>query len=688
MAGKHLRWLLGAGLVACAATIGASVRAQQGAPTTGAWPTYGGDLGNTKYSPLDQINKENFSRLRPAWYWRSADAFLSKTVPGGGEVWTDSRVIFEQLKKEDPKRWRDGEAPYLPNFKATPLMVDGRLYLNMPTSLGAAVDARTGHTLWVFNPKSYEAGTTSMTARWNQRGVAYWSDGKEERIFWGTGDGYLLAVDAKTGMPVSSFGRQGRVDLMTGLPRAVRGTRDWLNQLTYSVQSPPVIVRDTVITPASISSYIKDKEQIPGYARGWDARTGQLKWTFHTVPRPGEFGNNTWEQDSWAYTGKVSGWTVYSADEELGYVYLPLNTAAPDYYGGHRLGDNLFSETLLCLDAETGRRIWHYQLTHHGLWDYDLPAAPTLINITVKGERIKAVAQVTKQGFLFVFDRVTGKPVWPIEERPVPASDVPGERASATQPFPTKPAPFDYQGVERDDLIDFTPEVRALAEQAISSFRIGPLYTPPSLVVDGRNQGTIGRPPQNGAGTWMGAAFDPETEMLYVPSSNAFSVFRLQVPSAKEKGTLRYIQGTGSFPRMPSGLPLLKPPYSRMTAIDMRSGEHVWMVPLGNGDRVRNHPMLKHLSLPPLGGDSSQDSGPLLTKTLLISALTAGGTRDGPRLVAFDKATGREIGSVDLPGTALGAPMTYLLDGRQYIVVGVSGDPVPGLVALTLPKEG
>jgi quinoprotein glucose dehydrogenase len=256
--------------------------------------------------------------LRIVWRWKSADGLLSRTVPGGGELLTNSRFLFEQLKKEDPKRWRDGEPPYLSNFKVTPLMVGGRLFLNMPTSVGAGIDARTGETLWIYNPKSYEVGTTSMSARWNQRGVAYWTDGKEERIFWGTGDGYLVAVDAKTGHPVESFGDRGRVDLMRGLPGAVRGSRDWLNALTYSVQSPPVIVRNTVITPASISSYNKDKEQIPGYTRGWDARTGKLKWTFHTIPRPGEFGNDTWQGESWAYTGKVSGWTIFSADEELG----------------------------------------------------------------------------------------------------------------------------------------------------------------------------------------------------------------------------------------------------------------------------------------------------------------------------------------------------------------------------------
>ena len=426
-------------------------------------------------------------------------------------MWGSSGDIFAQLDQEDPKRWRDRQPPFVQNFKATPLMVGGRLFLNTPSSIGAAIDAKTGRTLWVYNPKSYEAGTTTMSARWNQRGVAYWTDGKEERVLWGTSDGYLLAVDAKTGIPVSSFGDRGKVDLMEGLPHAKRGSRDWLNALTYSVQSPPIVVRNTVIVPASISSFNINKEQIPGWTRGWDVRTGKLKWTFHTVPRPGEFGNETWEDDSWAYTGKVSGWTIYSADEELGYVYLPLNTAAPDYYGGHRLGDGLFGESLVCLDVETGKRVWHYQFVHHGLWDYDPPAAPNLLDVTVNGQRIRAVAQVTKQGFVFTFDRVTGRPIWPIEERPVPPSDVPGERAARTQPFPTKPAPFEYQGFTEDSLVDFTPEIRAMAREAVKGFRMGPLYTPPSLGTANGNRGTLASPAAGGGANWSGAAVDPET---------------------------------------------------------------------------------------------------------------------------------------------------------------------------------
>jgi quinoprotein glucose dehydrogenase len=678
--------LRGTACVCCFVFFGVgSLGAQYGAKEDGEWPVYGGDLGNTKYSPLDQINAENFSELEVAWRWRSADGFLSKSDAAGGELWTNSQFIFDELNREDPDRWRDQEPPYLANFKATPLMVDGRLFLNMPTSVGAAIDAGTGETIWIYNPKTYEAGTTTMTARWNQRGVAYWTDGVESRILWGTSDGYLVAVDAETGRPVEEFGEGGRIDLMAGLPQAERGSRDWLNALKYSVQSPPIVVGETVVSPASISSYNIDKEQIPGWTRGWDVRTGNKKWTFETVPRGDSYGNNTWEGDSWRYTGKISGWTIYSADEELGYLYIPLNTAAPDYWGGHRLGDNLYAETLLCLDMETGERVWHYQFVHHGLWDYDLPAAPNLLDITVDGRTVKAVAQVTKQGFVFAFDRVTGEPIWPIEERPVPGSDIPGERASATQPFPTRPAPFEYQGVTVDDLANFTPEIREMAREAINPFRVGPLYTPPSLVVEGGNQGTLGRPSAGGGANWGGAAVDPESGMLYVPSNNTFFVFRIREPRSNERGTLRYFQDReGAYPTMPRGLPLFKPPYSRMTAIDMNTGEHKWMQPLGDGDRIRNHPMLRDLNLPPVGGDSGR-SGPLLTKTLLISALSAGGTNDGPRLVARDKLSGEEIASVDLPRGAIGTPMTYMLDGKQYVALTVGGDPVPQLIALTLP---
>jgi quinoprotein glucose dehydrogenase len=674
-------------LLAClgaAASVVAAARAQQGA-VNGEWRSYGGDLGNSKYSALDQIDSRNFSTLQMKWQWQSADGFISRTLPGGGEVWGDSREIFAQLDSENPRRWLDRQPPSVDNLKATPIMIGGRLYLNTPASIGAAIDAKTGRTLWVYNPKSYEAGTTAG-ARWSQRGVAYWTDGQEERILWGTGEGYLVAVDAKTGVPVSTFGDRGKVDLMEGLPYAKRGSRDWQNALTYSVQSPPIVVRDTVITPASIPSYTLVKEQIPGWTRGWDVRTGKLKWTFHTVPKPGELGNDTWEDGSWAYTGKVSGWTIFSADEELGYLYLPLNTSGPDYYGGHRKGDGLYGDSLVCLDVETGTRVWHYQLVHHGLWDYDPPAAPNLLDITFNGRRVKAVAQITKQGFVFTFDRITGQPIWPIEERPVPPSDVPGEHASPTQPFPTRPAPFEAQGISADDLVDFTTDLRAAALKAVQGFRLGPLYTPPSVVEPNGNRGTLVRPSQSGGANWSGAAVDPQTAMLYVQSRLTVQSVGLERPRAEiqDIANLRYVQSRRGGPAMPHGVPLLKPPYSRLTAIDMNVGEHSWMVPLGNGDRIRNLPMLQGLNLPPLGGDSTL-SGPLLTRTVLVGALMHGGRDDGPRLVARDKVTGKEVGWIDLPGAPIGTPMTYMVDGKQYIALTVTGRPLPLLVAFALP---
>ncbi len=571
-------------VIVAAATVSLAQPSLRPSTERGEWPAYAGDLASSRYSPLDQINADNFSRLKIAWRTLTPDARLSVTLPNGSEWSGDPRLVFEELNRQDPNRWRDGQPPFINNFKATPLMIGGSLYINTPLSVGAAIDARTGATRWVYNPKSYEKGTTTMSLRWNQRGVSYWTDGQQERVFWGTGDGYLIAVDAKTGRPIAEFGANGRVDLMEGLPRAKRGARDYLNALTYSVQSPPLVVGDLIITPASISSLVVQKEQIPGWIRAYDVRAGKLRWTFKTVPAPGEFGHDTWKNGSAADAGKVTVWTTMSADEDLGYVYLPTNTTAPDFYGGHRPGDNLFAESVVCLDVKTGKRVWHFQTVHHGLWDYDNPAAPNLIDITVAGQRIKALAQVTKQGFVFTFDRVTGKPVWPIEERPVPPSTLEGEAASRTQPFPTKPAPFEAQGATREDLIDYTPELRALAGKAVEGFTLGPLYTPPT------ENGTITRPFSVGGANWGGAAVDPDTGMLYVPSRSGFGVNRVAPPDPKLNSNLRYMQTPGRSPQMPQGLPLFKPPYSRMTAIDMNSGEHVWMKPSGSGERVRNHP--------------------------------------------------------------------------------------------------
>ena len=645
----------------CALLLAAAPALAQYGATDGEWRSYGGDLGSTKYSPLAQIDADNFDELQIAWRWQSADGSL------------DLDTIRERVPRVQ-----------LRMFQATPLMVDGVLYLSTAMHQVAAVDAATGATLWVHDPQVYYGG--SPTHFYNSRGVAYWEDGDDARIFFGTHEAYLLALDARTGQPVATFGDGGRVDLMEGIPRAERGQTHSSGRNLIGVASPPIVAHDVVVTPSVISDGAIRKEAPPGWLRGVDARTGDTKWMFRTVPQADDFGAETWLNESWRYSGNTNVWSILSADDETGYVYLPIGTPTGDYYGGHRPGDNLFAESVVALDIETGQRMWHFQAVHHGVWDYDFPAAPNLLDITVDGREVKALAQVSKQGFTYVFDRVTGDPVWPIDERPVETdTDLEGEVLSPTQPFPTKPPPFEYQGTSIDDLIDFTPEIRAMAVEAVKDFRLGPLFSPPMLSVDGGLQGTIQRPHVGGGANWSGAGVDPETGILYVPSSNRFSVLKYYTPDPADGGNLRYTfrgLAAGTQPQMPQGLPLFKPPYTRMTAIDMNEGEHAWMQPNGDGDRLRNHPLLRELDLPPLGGEGS--GGPLVTKTLLVSALSAGGTNGGPRLVARDKGTGEIVASVDLPSGAIGTPMTYLLDGRQYIALTIGGE-IPELVGLALP---
>ena len=660
-----------AGLVIMAAAVGIiglcaapqPAAAQYGA-VDGEWRSYAGDPGSTKYSPLDQIDAGNFDDLQIAWRWASVDADVDLEAIGS-----------------------DDERLSIFGLQATPLMIDGLLYLSTALYQAAAVDAGTGETIWVHDPQAYLGGKPTHAFR--SRGVAYWSedDGSDARIFWGTSEAYLVAVDAHTGEPIRDFGDDGRVDLMEGIPRAVRGETNYQGRNLIGVASPPAIARDVVLTPTIISDFVIRQEAPPGWVKGVDARTGDVKWVFRTVPLGDDFGADTWQNESWRYSGNANIWPPLSSDEELGMFYLPTGTPTSDYYGGHRLGDNLFAESIVAVDAETGARVWHFQAVHHGVWDYDFPAAPTLLDITVDGRRIKALAQVSKQGFTYVFDRATGEPVWPIEERAVETdTDLPGEVLSPTQPFPTKPPPFEYQGIAIDDLVDFTPEIRQMAIEAVENFRLGPLFTPPMLTVEGGLQGTIQRPHIAGGASWSGAAADPETGLLYVPSENRFSVLKYYTPDPDEGGNLDFTQAdfdSGTQPLMPRGLPLLKPPYSRMTAIDLNAGDHAWMQPNGDGDRYRRHPMLRDLDLPPLGGEGH--GGPVLTKTLLISALSAGGSDGGPRLVARDKATGAIVGSVDLPAGAIGTPMTYLHEGRQYIALTIGGD-VPELIALALPE--
>ncbi len=665
--------------IASAAVLATAVpaTAQYGA-TNGEWRSYGADNGSTKYSPLDQIDADNFSRLEIAW-----------RVPT-----PDARLDFKAITQELERRGRLGEAPAgggvdyglsLRVFKATPLMVDGLVYVSTPLSLGAAYDAGTGETRWVHDPKSYLDGPPASRA--NMRGAAYWTDGEVERVYWGTTDGYLLSVDARTGEAATEFGERGRVDLFTGVPRAERGTYDHRGRNWISVTSPPIVSHGVVVTPVTISDYAVAKEAPPGWVKGIDARTGELRWVFRTVPRGDDFGAETWGNESWRYSGNTNVWAAMSADDELGYVYLPTSTPTNDYYGGHRPGDNLFAESIVALDIETGERKWHFQAVHHGVWDYDFPAAPSLVDVTVDGRSVKALAQVSKQGFTYVFDRETGEPVWPIEERPVETdTNLEGEVLSATQPFPTKPPPFEYQGISIDDLVDFTPEIRAMAVEAVKDFRLGPLFTPPMNTIEGGIQGTIQRPAIDGGANLQGSGVDPETGLLYVPSNNSFSVLKYYTPDPAAGGNLRYSQsafGSGRQPSLPQGLPLFKPPYSRMTAIDLNAGDTAWMQPNGDGDRFRKHPRLRDLNLPPLGGDGR--GGPVITKTLLISALTAGGSDGGPRLIARDKATGEVVGSVDLPAGALGTPMTYQHDGTQYVALTIGGE-TPELIALALPE--
>ena len=520
------------------------------------------------------------------------------------------------------------------------------------------------------------------------RGVVYWADGNDQRILFGTGDGYLICLNAQTGKPISTFGQEGRIDLTQGLRRAV-------DRRLYGVSSPPIICRDVVVMGSKVHDYPLGEPMPPGDVRGFDVRTGKQQWLFRAIPAAGEFGNETWLQDSWKTTGGANTWTLISADDELGYVYLPSGTPSNDFYGGRRPGNGLFGESLVCLDARTGKRVWHFQMAHHGVWDYDLPAAPNLIDIRVNGERVKAVAQVSKQGFVYVFDRVTGKPIWPIEERPVPQSTIPGERTSPTQPFPTRPAAFDRQGVTEDDVIDFTPDLRKQALAVLEKYNYGPLFTPPSL-----QKPTILMPGIAGGASWAGAAFDPETGILYIPSITlpfAATMEKSPLPHADSIGTLAPVETM-------QGMPLWKPPYGRITAIDLNTGDHRWMAPMGN--LAQSNPVLKQLSLPPIRRTARGYA--LLTKTLLIIGQEGSTQREGspqresaaepgavavpnfeihdPKICAYDKATGKVFGEVALPRNATGAPMTYMQNGKQFIIVPTGDANLPAeLIVLSLP---
>lgn len=608
------------------------------------WPSYGADASSSKYTALEQISATNVATLVTRWSWESPD----------------NLTVLENQAQEN--------FTVTPGaYKVTPIAIDGVLYVS--TSLGrvAAIDGSSGEQLWVFDSRAWEAGRPTNLG-FNHRGVAYWSDGQHSRILMPSNDAYLWSIDARTGLVDPQFGDQGRIDLTLGLGREV-------DRRAYTQISAPLVVGDIVVVGSSISDIPNYKEAPPGDVRGFDVRSGEREWIFHTIAQAGEIGNETWEDGAWEYTGNTNVWTLMSADADLGYVYLPIGTPTNDWYGGHRKGDNLFAESLVCIEAATGKRVWHFQFVHHGVWDYDLPAAPNLLDITVAGKTIKAVAQVSKQGFVYVFDRVTGEPVWPIEERRVAPSSVPGEALSPTQPFPSKPAPFELQGISADTLIDFSAELRNEALQAIENFDYGPLYTPPSL------RGTINLPGWFGGGGWQGAAADPDTGILYIPSASAPMVVTLVEPDPAQSN-FDYVRGGNGAAPTPRGLPLTKPPYGRITAIDLNTGEHEWMIPHGEGVRAR---IIEQGIVDPGPVGSPSRTGPLLTKTLLFVA-----QEDNGRYVlrAFDKANGSVLHEIDLPLPPGGTPMSYSVGGTQFLALAVGAGADSRILSFALPQGG
>jgi quinoprotein glucose dehydrogenase len=644
----------------------------QSAANGSEWPTYGGDLANTRYRPLDQINAANFNKLEIAWRFK-----------------TDSLGPRPEYKLE-----------------GTPLMVKGVLYATAGSRRAVvALDAGTGELLWMHSEQEGARGTNAPR-QLSGHGVAYWTDGKEERILYVTPGYRLIALDAKTGIPVPSFGKNGAVDLKQDDDQEI----DLLTG-DIGLHSTPIVAKNVVIVGAAhlTGGVPKSRKNVKGYVRGFDARTGKRLWIFHTIPRPNEYGIETWEKDSWSYTGNTGVWGQISVDEELGLVYLPVELPTGDYFGGDRPGNGLFGESLVAVDLQTGKRKWHYQLVHHGLWDMDIPCAPMLVDMTINGKLVKAVAQPTKQAFLYVFNRENGEPIWPIEERPVPQGDVPGEKYSATQPFPAKPPAFDNQGVSSDSLINFTPELHAEAEKLVSQYRIGPLFTPPSVSTPGGPLASITSPGSLGGANWPGGSYDPDTHTLYVFSQSGIDALGLVPSPDANLSDMEYVRGTagatprpgrpmGAAPAAPRpgaapiegeggdplnvrGLPLLKPPYGRITAINLDKGEFIWQIAHGETpDNVRNHPALKGLTIPRTGRAGLV--GTLTTKTLIIAGeagffTTPSGAR-GAMLRAYDKATGNEVGAVYMPAPQSGSPMTYMVNGKQYIVVAVSGGSYSG----------
>lgn len=649
------------------------------------WPTYGADLAATRYRPLDQINASNFNDLEIAW-----------------RIKTDNFGNRPEYKLE-----------------GTPLMVNGVLYATAGSRRAAiAVDAVTGELLWIHGEHEGARGGAAPR-QLSGRGLAYWSDGKDERIFYVTPGYHLICLDAKTGVRVASFADKGAIDLKQNDDQEI------LPDLTtgeIGIQSAPVVAKNTIIIGAAFREGMtpKSMRNNKGYVRGFDVRTGKRLWIFHTIPKKGEFGYDTWLDGSAEYTGNNGVWSQVTVDEDLGLVYLPVESPTNDFYGGHRHGNNLFGETIVCVDLKTGERKWHYQLVHHPLWDMDISSAPILADITVDGKPVKAVAQPSKQGFLYVLDRVTGKPVWPIEEKKVEVGTVPDEWYSPTQPIPTKPPAYSRNGVLESDLIDFTPELRERGKAIASKYHLGPVFTPPTeSKVDGP-LGTLTVGTASGGTNWPGGSYDPESHTVYAFACNACAEPIGLVRAPKTVSDMNYIAGTageevtilrgpgenaGADSPMPpkkrsagsgyvalnvDGLPLLKPPYGTISAINLDKGEIVWQIAHGETpDVVRNHSALKGMNIPRTGQET-YNIGTLVTKTLVIAGdgqITT--TSDHPRgamLRAYDKKTGKEVGAVYMPAPQSGSPMTYMANGKQYIVVAVSGGAYSGeYIAFSLP---
>ena len=631
--------------------------AQSGA-VSGEWRTYGGDLANTHYSPLDQIGAANFNKLQIAWRFK-----------------TDNL----------------GPRPEY-NMEGTPLMAKGILYSTAGTRRSVvALDAATGELLWVHGEHEGTRATQSPR-QLSGRGLAYWTDGREERILYVTTGYRLVALDAKTGNPVPTFGEGGIVDLKLNDDQEI----DLING-EVGLHATPVVAGDVVIVGAAHrpGAAPKSKKNVKGFVRGFDVRTGKRLWIFHTIPFASEFGYDTWEKDSASYTGNTGVWGQISVDEQLGLAYLPVELPTGDFYGGNRPGNGLFGETLVAVDLKTGQRKWHYQLVHHGIWDMDIPCAPILADITVNGQTVKAVAQPTKQAFLYVFDRVTGKPVWPIEERPVEQSKVPGEKTSPTQPFPTRPPAYDTQGFSLDDLIDFTPELRAKAQELVSRYKLGPVFTPAVVSTPGGPYGTLAMATAGGGTNWPGGSYDPQTHIAYLPSQREIWSIGV-VPGDPKRTDIAYVSGSVSRNHddvtefgigfTVEGLPVEKPPYASITAIDLNKGEILWRVAHGETpNSIRNNPALTGVNIPRTG--RAGVFGILLTRTLAIAGERSAPGQPDAMLRAYDKATGKEVGAVAMPAGQTGTPMTYMLNGRQYIVVAVGGSNFPAeLVAFTLSK--